>query len=56
MKNYKITASISIDEQGKIMGGTEIGPKPKPKTVIEQIKDSLKPTPTFPILPVIISY
>ena len=44
MKNHKITASIAIDEQGKIMGGVEIVPKPRPKTIIDQILESMKPT------------
>lgn len=50
MKNHKITASIAIDEQGKIMGGVEIVPKPRPKTIIDQILESMKPTPTIPIV------
>jgi len=50
MKNHKITASIAIDEQGKIMGGVEIVPKPRPKTIIDQILESMKPTPTIPIM------
>jgi hypothetical protein len=50
MKNNKITASIAIDEQKKIMGGVEIVPKPRPKTIIDQILESMKPTPTIPIM------
>ncbi len=56
MKNHKITASIAIDEQGKIMGGVEIVPKPRPKPIIDQIKDIFKPTPTFPVEPTIVSF
>ena len=56
MKNDKVTASIALDEQGKIMGGVEVLPKPRPKTIINQIKDSFKPTPTFPVEPIIIAY
>lgn len=53
MKNQKITASIDIVAQGKIMGGVEIGPKPRPKSIIDQIKDGMRPTPTIPIITII---
>ena len=56
MKNHKITASIAIDEQGKIMGGVEIGPKPRPKSIIDQFKDGLKPTPTIPVVPILFNF
>jgi hypothetical protein len=54
MKNRKMTASIAIDEQVRIMGGTEI--KPRPKSIIDQIKDGMKPSPTIPIIPTIIAF
>jgi hypothetical protein len=56
MKNQTITASITIDVQGKIMGGVEIGPKPRPKSIIDQIKDGMKPTPTIPEIPILINF
>jgi hypothetical protein len=56
MKNQKITASITIDVQGKIMGGVEIGPKPRPKSIIDQFKDGLKPTPTIPVVPILFNF
>ena len=56
MKNHKITASIAIDDQGVIMGGVEIGPKPRPKSIIDQIKEGMKPTPTIPIIPNVFIY
>ena len=54
MKNQKITASIAIDEQGKIMGGSDV--RPRPKSIIDRIKDSLKPTPTIPITTTVFSF
>jgi hypothetical protein len=54
MKNHKMTASIALDEQGKIMGGSDV--RPKSKSFIDSIKNVLKPTPTIPIIPTIISY
>jgi hypothetical protein len=54
MKNQKITASIAIDEQGKIMGGSDV--RPRPKSIIDRIKDGLKPTPTIPITPTVFSF
>jgi hypothetical protein len=46
MNNQATTAVISITEQGKIMGGADVGPKPKKP--FPNIKDILKPTPTIP--------
>ena len=46
MHNLTGTAVISIAEQGKIMGGADVGPRPK--SLFPNIKDILKPTPTIP--------
>ena len=54
MKNQTNTASIALDEIGKIIGGLEI--KPKSKSILDQIKDSFKPTPTIPIPTIIYKF
>ncbi len=54
MNNQTKTASIAIDEQGKIMGGLEI--RPKSKSIIDQIKEAMKPTPTIPLPTIYISF
>jgi hypothetical protein len=41
------TASMSIDEQGRVMGGTDIGCQ-SPINPSKIIKDIFKPTPTIP--------
>ncbi len=46
MNNQATTAVISVTEQGKIMGGVDIGPKLKWPNPI--LKDIFKPTPTIP--------
>jgi hypothetical protein len=54
MNNQPNTTSITVDEQGKIMGGLEI--RPKLKSIIDQIKESMKPTPTVPKPTIFLSF